>query len=323
MIQLSNYVINPDDYEEDDDLIGRGKFGSVSLVHLKKNPEIKAACKSIDTDIQQQLFIREITIMTLLCHPNLIKFVGFSLPSKDRPTYLIYTDYMPNDTLGHALLEDQYLDEDARLLSQTKRSIIIYGIASAMKYLHSKNIVHRDLKPDNILLDENYYPVISDFGLSRLLCKSVDMTRNLGTNYYMAPELFDDESEVTEKVDVYAFAVLLLSFFCQNFKFKDGKTKNLVQFAQKIQNGERYDIPRCVPRYYVKLINRCWDADINLRPSFEEIVQDFETNDNFIFEGADVDIVREYISDSNSNVLASSGTEDDNTPYSPEDFNFY
>ena len=53
-------------------------------------------------------------------------------------------------------------------LTTFNKYIILYGIAEGMKYLHSIGIIHRDLKPSNILLDENFYPKICDYGTSKL-----------------------------------------------------------------------------------------------------------------------------------------------------------
>lgn len=298
-MSLANYVIDPSNYEEEKK-IGEGNFSSVYLVHPKGKVNIKIALKKIPIDLEdhdlQKHFIREISIMSGLDHPSLVKLVGFSFPSKKDQICKIYSDYMPNNTLKEILKKDQYLNESKKTLNSTHKSIIVYGVASAMKYLHKNNIIHRDLKPENVFLDHEFHPVLSDFGLSRFINNDFNITGKLGTPYYMAPELFDNsENNLTYKVDVYAFAVTLLSLFTSNYKFSGQQPTSIRNLVAFIKSGKRYIVPENVPDFYVNLIDQCWSNDVNQRPSFEDIVQRFEEEDSFIFDGADRAKVHDYI----------------------------
>lgn len=146
-----------------------------------------------------------------------------------------------------------------------------------MCYLHQNKIVHRDLKPENVFLDEEYRPVLSDFGLSRFCSDEMKMTSRVGTPYFIAPEMFGlDEDKVTPKVDVYAFAVTLLSLFTTSYKFNGSQPKSINQLVENIINGKRYVIPDGTPDFYIDLINKCWESDSDNRPSFNKILKMLE-----------------------------------------------
>ncbi|KAK8875869.1 hypothetical protein M9Y10_006044 [Tritrichomonas musculus] len=294
-MDLSKYIINPSSFEVENDFIREGNFGQVSLVHPKDDYNYKIALKKIpldpdDKDLEKN-FIREVTIMASLNHPNILDLIGFSLSSKKEQTFQIYTKYLP---ISNVTLKEE---NHEKKLNGTQRTIIVYGIASAMSYLHRNNIVHRDLKPENIFLDEEFHPVLSDFGLSRICQEGTKMTGKLGTPYFMAPELFTDEEEkITKKIDVYAFAVTLLSMFTVDYKFEGIQPRTLNQLVSAVTNGKRYKIPNDVPEYYASLIKRCWSNDINERPSFDEIINEFDKNDDFILPGASKTKVYKFIS---------------------------
>ncbi|KAK8875861.1 hypothetical protein M9Y10_006036 [Tritrichomonas musculus] len=293
---LYNYVVDPSDYIDENNLIGEGTFGTVYLVYPKDDKEQKVALKKIQVDLtdydMQINFIREVSIMASLHHPCLIELLGITFPSKKEQTFQIYTKYLPNNTLDEILKEENH----EKKLNGTQRTIIVYGIASAMLYLHRNNIVHRDLKPENIFLDEEFHPVLSDFGLSRICQEGTKMTGKLGTPYFMAPELFTDEEEkITKKIDVYAFAVTLLSMFTVDYKFEGIQPRTLNQLVSAVTNGKRYKIPNDVPEYYASLIKRCWSNDINERPSFDDIINEFDESDDFFFPKTNKSKVHEFI----------------------------
>ena len=84
----------------------------------------------------------------------------------------------------------------------------IYGIASAMAYLHAYNIIHRDLKPANILEDDKFFPKIADFGLSKInenfSSRGQSAVGFKGTPIYCAPEVWLN-NEYSKAGDVYSF----------------------------------------------------------------------------------------------------------------------
>ena len=98
-------------------------------------------------------------------------------------------------------------------------------IANAMTFLHGKSIVHRDLKPDNILLDENGVVKICDFGVAKMLGgnDSANMTGQVGTPVYMAPELLLQtgirEHSNPQKFDVYSFGILIWALWSRRVPY--------------------------------------------------------------------------------------------------------
>jgi serine/threonine protein kinase len=120
---------------------------------------------------------------------------------------------MPNGSLDNHLF-----DEPKSVLSREQRFKIIKGVASGLLYLHEeweKAIVHGDIKAGNVLLDSEFNPRLSDFGLAKLYehGSNPSTTRVVGTLGYMAPEL-TRTSKPTTRSDVFAFGALLLEVVC-------------------------------------------------------------------------------------------------------------
>lgn len=105
---------------------------------------------------------------------------------------------------------------------------ILKQIASGMSHLHANGIIHRDLKTDNILMNDQYIPKITDFGVSKL---KEDLTRRIGTQFdnttpqYLAPEI------TLSKVLIHSFDLIHLSFFfTQEFFFNSHMMRNVTHF---------------------------------------------------------------------------------------------
>ena len=180
---------------------------------------------------------------------------------------------MPNGSLEDILGRSRK-SATKHFLNNSQKYIILLGIALGMKYLHSIGVIHRDLKPDNILLDENFYPKICDFGISfisDLQLSKIIMEDTLGTPMYMAPEIIED-LPYTYKVDVYSFALLMYELISEQKIFNCYSKKSEVFKA--IINGERPDLSFIMNERIETLIKKCWDQDPLKRPSFNEIVHE-------------------------------------------------
>lgn len=153
--------------------IGSGSFSTVFLVKSKKTGKEYAAKISnfmVDEETKGDdeiiMLFREINLISLLHHPSVLKFIGYSPNNfENDPKPTILTEYAINGSL-YEILEMEKLSLSPKEWDQTKKIIIVYGIASGMFYLHSNNIIHRDLKPQNILLDNYLHPKIADFGFT-------------------------------------------------------------------------------------------------------------------------------------------------------------
>ncbi|KAH0679390.1 hypothetical protein KY284_020475 [Solanum tuberosum] len=154
-------------------------------------------------------FLVEVLMLSLLHHPHLVNLIGYCADGDQR--FLVY-EFMPLGSLEDHLHE---LSPDKTRLDWNTRIKIAAGAAKGLEYLHDKvnpPVIYRDLKCSNILLDEDYNPKLSDFGLAKLGPvgdKTHVSTRVMGTYGYCAPE-YAMTRQLTLKSDVYSFGVVLL-----------------------------------------------------------------------------------------------------------------
>ena len=188
-------------------VLGQGGYGIVNKGKLSN--EVLVAVKILNNFRGNgEEFINEMTTMGRIHHVNVVRLVGFCADGAKRA--LIY-EFLPNDSL------DKFIFSAKHSLGWEKLHGIAIGIAKGIEYLHQgceQRILHFDIKPHNILLDQNFNPRISDFGLAKLCSKDqsvVSMTIARGTMGYIAPEVLSRNfGNVSYKSDVYSFGMLLL-----------------------------------------------------------------------------------------------------------------
>jgi len=192
--------------------VGQGGFGSVYKGKLPNG--VPVAVKMLENSTGEgEEFINEVATIGLIHHANIVRLLGFCSEGTRRA--LIY-EYMPNESLEKYIFSrDSSISQE--LLVPKKMVDIALGIARGMEYLHqgcNKRILHFDIKPHNILLDYNFNPKISDFGLAKLCARDqsiVTLTAARGTMGYIAPELYSRNfGGVSYKSDVYSFGMLVL-----------------------------------------------------------------------------------------------------------------
>ncbi|KAJ1282988.1 hypothetical protein BS78_03G093400 [Paspalum vaginatum] len=169
--------------------LGQGGFGSVYKGQLPNG--VPVAVKMLENSTGDgEEFINEVATIGKIHHTNIVRLLGFCSEGTRRA--LIY-EFMPNESLEkHIFPCDSNASE--RLLEPNKMLAIALGIARGMEYLHqgcNQRILHFDIKPNSILLDYNFNPKISDFGLAKQCARDqsiITLTAARGTMGYIAPE---------------------------------------------------------------------------------------------------------------------------------------
>ena len=147
-------------------------------------------------------FIREVDIIRDLSHPGIIKVLDNGVLDD---CYYYSMEFMPGGNLSRRLDRGKMPIEAAMKLFKP--------VCDAMAYAHERGVIHRDLKPANILLNANGEPVISDFGIAKMLdLEWTPLTRSgeiLGTIAYLAPEQRFSSKNVNRRADVYTLGSIL------------------------------------------------------------------------------------------------------------------
>ncbi|CAK9204789.1 unnamed protein product [Sphagnum troendelagicum] len=219
------------DFHQDNKL-GEGGFGVVYKGILLDGT--KLAIKLLTTKSHQGIddFLNEVVSITGVRHKNLVKLKGCCLHHTQR---LLVYEYVENKNLAEALWGSNM--EDNIFLDWPRRFHIVVGIARGLVYLHEDLqpcIIHRDIKASNILLTNNLSAKIADFGLARLFSddQSQLFTQVAGTIGYMSPE-YATLGQLSTKVDVYSFGILLLEIISGRKAILQNATSNmyLVEWA--------------------------------------------------------------------------------------------
>lgn len=251
-------------------LIGKGAISEVFQVFRKEKiaKKVLNLTEEIDSNSdndddnqepkvgieQLRRLIREYEVLNSLDHPNIIKTYGFFFgDSTHFPAILL--EYCQSN-----------LKKRIKKLTDNERISAILGLSSAMKMVHSVGIIHRDLKMENILLDSENNVKLSDFGLCTFIKtddQSSSRTQMAGTLKFMAPELLQGRTDYDEKVDVYAFGIVVFLILTKG-KYPE------ISIAD-VAGGKKAKIPSEITKFSSKLIQDCWSFNSKDRPSFEEI----------------------------------------------------
>lgn len=241
---------------------------------------------------------REINILTRLNHPSFLKFIGYSPIDFDKqlnPT--IVTEMPPNKSLEQ-LLDAERNDEYISEFDDTKKLIIIYGIASGMSFLHLYDVIHRNLSPESIFLDEHLFPKIGNFNLLRKIHSVESMTFQTtigikGNISYLSPEILE-KNEYSKCSDVYAFGLIVYEIMTLEIPFKNINNSNSL-FNEIVINSSRPKIDSSIPEKYRQLIEKCLCQDPNERPSFEDISSSLKSDPDFLANNVDKDAFMQYV----------------------------
>lgn len=216
-----------------ENMVGRGGSSRVYRGCLPDRKELAVKLLKPSEDVIKE-FVQEIDIITTLHHKNIISLFGFCF--EDDNLLLVY-EFLPRGSLEENLHGNK---KDGHKFGWQERYCVAVGVAEALDYLHNRTepVIHRDVKSSNILLSDDFEPQLADFGLaswasasSHFICTDV-----AGTFGYLAPEYFM-HGKVSDKVDVYAFGVVLLELLSGRKPINSGCPKgqeSLVLWANSV-----------------------------------------------------------------------------------------
>ncbi|XP_024967603.1 probable LRR receptor-like serine/threonine-protein kinase At5g48740 [Cynara cardunculus var. scolymus] len=264
-------------------VLGRGSFGSV---YLGKLPDGKLAAIKVRFDKTQlgaNSFINEVSLLSSICHQNLVSLEGYCHEPKQQ--ILVY-EYLP----GGSLADNIYgANSKRKTLSWVCRLKIAIDAAKGLDYLHNRSeprIIHRDVKSSNILLDGDLNAKVCDFGLSKQVTQadvSHVTTMVKGTAGYLDPEYYATQ-QLTEKSDVYSFGVVLLELICGREPLRrtgSPDSFNLVLWAKPyLQAGAFEIVDESLKETYdeesmrntASIASRSVDSDASQRPTIAEVL---------------------------------------------------
>ncbi|KAF0912265.1 hypothetical protein E2562_013949 [Oryza meyeriana var. granulata] len=274
-------------------VLGEGGFGMVykgwaderTLNPAKSSAGVVVAVKKLNPESVQGLheWQSEVNFLGRLVHPNLVKLLGYC--REERELLLVY-EFMPKGSLENHLFRRGAFEP----LSWSLRLKIAIGAARGLAFLHSseRQIIYRDFKASNILLDVDYTPKLSDFGLAKngpVAGRSHVTTRVIGTYGYAAPE-YVATGHLYVKSDVYCFGVVLLELLTglrAHDLNRPSHQQNLVEWARPYIAGGRKltglmdqrlagDYPPKAAARAAKLADRCLCGDPKSRPSMDDVV---------------------------------------------------
>jgi serine/threonine-protein kinase len=237
--------------------------GGMSTVYKATDPNLRreVAIKIIHPHLSRdpefvRRFEQEAASIAQLRHPNIIQIYDFN---HDDKVYYIVLEYIDGQDLKQRLKSSS---DTGRIFNVKEAISIMASICDAVAYAHERGMIHRDLKPANVMLSARNQPVLTDFGVAKLL-DGLDHTATgaiVGTAKYMSPEQAKGERP-DERSDIYSLGVMLYEMIAGRPPF-DGDTT--VAVLMKHVNEPVPDIRqlhRNLPEEVVRILNKALAKD--------------------------------------------------------------
>ncbi|KAJ7139511.1 kinase-like domain-containing protein [Mycena epipterygia] len=271
---LRGRIVQDDQYP-----FARGANSNIYRGHLtwRNGRSTRVAIKMIqyDHDMQSNAALRrlkrEAEVWGRLKHKNLVPFFGIS------------NDIAPGPVLISPFYQLGHVGSFLRNHPEANRPNIILGVALGLEYLHARDIVHGDLKVQNVLVDEQWTPLICDFGISKIINIRGFTTASVGTVPYMAPELFivydsDVPTEqdlcrsTTKSSDMYSFALLVLEILTSEAPKRRPDRPFLRREDLPKFRPRRLDYGRNVTDEIWSVLDECWTFEPQARPPISDVM---------------------------------------------------
>ena len=237
-------------------LLGKGAFGAVRLAKWGED-FVAVKCTNSMSAQDRMDFEKEANVLQLLCHPNIVQFVGLS-----EDPFGVVLEYMDGGTLSAAIPKT----------NQSQKLHLLRQMCCGIAYLHEKKVAHLDLKPGNILLNKDYTVAkVADFGLARSLGASYFTAKTLAsasTVAYTAPERGADTKTTSffsfAALDSYSVGIIIWEVVSGRKPYTEGSNTQL-SLLLNVTRGLRPDV-NLLPEEFRSIISRCWESEPRNRP---------------------------------------------------------
>jgi len=243
--------------------IGCGGMGVIYRARQRHSRRIVAVKRVLsyraDSHGALQRFRREAQAVASLDHPNILPIYEVSESEDGLPFFSM------------KFAEKGSLQENAASLRDQPRKCVqlMAKVAHAVEYAHSRGVLHRDLKPGNILLNDRGEPLVSDFGLAKLLDGNNDLTRSLttfGTAGFIAPEQAGDAAvDLTPVADVYSLGAVLFNVLTGRPPFLGSNPVSVIRQASETQAPKLRSLAPSLDRDLETICARCLERDPKAR----------------------------------------------------------
>jgi serine/threonine protein kinase len=253
--QLGNYEIL--------EQIGCGGMGVIYRARQRHSRRIVAVKRILsyraDSPGALQRFRREAQAVASLDHPNILPIYEVSESEDGLPFFSM--KFAEKGSLHQNI---------ASLRDQPRKCLqLMAKVARAVEYAHSRGVFHRDLKPGNILLDDRGEPLVSDFGLAKLLDANNDLTRSLttfGTAGFIAPEQAGGAAaDFTAAADVYSLGAVLFNLLAGRPPFLGSNPVSVIREASETQAPKLRSLAPSLDRDLETICARCLERDPKAR----------------------------------------------------------
>eukprot|EP00029_Vermamoeba_vermiformis_P007482 TRINITY_DN3255_c0_g1_i1.p1 TRINITY_DN3255_c0_g1~~TRINITY_DN3255_c0_g1_i1.p1 ORF type:complete len:543 (-),score=148.77 TRINITY_DN3255_c0_g1_i1:79-1707(-) len=254
-----------------ENVLGTGAFGIVYKAKWRGATVAVKQLKGIDAENLEH-FKREARIMHKIGnHPNIVRLCGICT---EPGLYAIVTP-----CYKHGSVHDQIVKNKVRL-EWHQIVKIARDAAAGVYHLHCERFIHRDIAARNVLLDDQWNAMVSDFSLSRILSPGMAGHKTVsafGPIKWMPPEALLHQ-HYSSKSDAYSFGIFLWELYYRDDPYNGLKA---IEVIPRVLKGERPQITESCDPVFKQLMEQCWLEDAEKRPSFRHIV---DTLDNYYEE---------------------------------------
>ncbi|NJN96804.1 MAG: protein kinase [Anaerolineales bacterium] len=261
------------------ELLGEGGMGQI---YKARHPTLErdVALKLIhlyrvsDSTVVDR-FRREARVVAALRHPGIVQVYDFDIDAKHDIFYMVM-EFVQGESLAHRLVS---IDAQGGRLPLAEALRLMRLITEAVAYAHNQGVIHCDLKPDNVMLNRDDQPILTDFGISKFVSgeRLTSTSDILGTPHYMSPEQGTGRWKIDARTDVYSLGVMLYELTAGQLPFS-GDTSMSIMFKHiNDQPPSPRTINPGIPESVEQIIQKAMAKDPAWRyPSAQEMLAALE-----------------------------------------------